>query len=87
MTVTDIQNILLKYKRPLALFVSIVMPNVRENKNVMIVVIIAVALSCAFSFIPPLLKFVESGLSIVICTVVSSFLGALCFPIESEEQQ
>jgi len=68
------------------MFVSIVMPNVREEKSVMIVVIIAVILSCAFAFLP-YLKQIESGLSIVICTVVSSLLGAVCFPIESEEKQ
>ena len=67
------------------MFVSIVMPNVRESKNVMIVVLIAILLSCAFAFLP-YLKQIESGLVIVICTVVSSLLGAILFPIESEAE-
>ena len=67
------------------MFISIVMPNVRESKSVMIIVIIAIVLSCAFAFLP-YLKQLESGLAIVICTVVSSLLGALFFPVESEEE-
>ena len=67
------------------MFISIVMPNVREHKNVMIVVLFAILLSCAFAYLP-VLKSVESGLAIVICTVLSSLLGAVFFPIESEAE-
>ncbi len=67
------------------MFISIVMPNVREHKNVMVVVLFAILLSCAFAYLP-VLKSVESGLAIVICTVLSSLLGAVFFPVESEEE-
>ncbi len=68
------------------MFISIVMPNVREHKNVMVVVLVAILFSCAFAYLP-VLKSVESGLSIVICTVASSLFGAFLFPVESEEQK
>ncbi len=65
------------------MFVSIVMPEVRDKKSVMIVVLLAVALSLAFNYLP-LLKELQSGLAIVICTVVASLLGAALFPVERE---
>ena len=67
------------------MFISIVMPNVREEKSVRIVVIIAIVLSCAFYYLPYLSK-IESGLTIVICTVISSLIGAALFPIQSKEE-
>lgn len=67
------------------MFISIVMPNVREEKSVRIVVVIAVVLSCAFYYLPYLNK-IESGLTIVICTVISSLIGAFLFPIKAEEE-
>lgn len=65
------------------MFISIVMPEVRDKKSVMIVVLLAVALSLAFNYLP-LLKELQSGLAIVICTVVASLLGAALFPVERE---
>ena len=67
------------------MFISIVMPNVREEKSVRIVVVIAVILSCAFYYLPYLNK-IESGLTIVICTVISSLIGAAFFPIKVKEE-
>ncbi len=66
------------------MFISIVMPHVREEKSVRIVVIIAVILSCAFYYLP-VLKTIQSGLAIVICTVLSSIIGALLFPVKTKE--
>lgn len=66
------------------MFISTVMPKVREEKNVRIVVLVAIVLSCAFAFLP-YLKEIESGLAIVICTVISSLIGAIFFPVKAEE--
>ena len=60
------------------------MPKVREEKNVRIVVLVAIVISCAFAFLP-YLKEIESGLAIVICTVISSLIGAIFFPVKAEE--
>lgn len=67
------------------MFISTVMPKVREENNVRIVVLVAIVLSCAFAFLP-YLKEIESGLTIVICTVISSLIGAIFFPIKAEEE-
>lgn len=67
------------------MLISIVMPNVREEKSVRVVVFIAVVLSCLFTYVP-LLKQVSSGISIVICTVVASVVGAVFFPVNTEQE-
>ena len=66
------------------MFISIVMPHVRDEKNVRIVVLFAVILSCAFYYLP-VLNTIESGLSIVVCTILSSIIGALLFPVSAKE--
>jgi hypothetical protein len=50
------------------------------------VVGIAVALNCAFYYIPALQQ-VPSGISISICAIVSAVAGAILFPIKSEESE
>ena len=67
------------------MFVAIVMPVIRENKNTLLCVLIAVLLSCLFSFVPLLSK-VPSGFSIIICAVIASGLFAVVAPIEVEEE-
>ena len=68
-----------------AMFIAIVVPPARENRHTLICVIIAVALSCAFHFIPLLSK-VPSGFVIIICAVVASALAALFFPVNTSEE-
>ncbi|MBR5517992.1 MAG: AzlC family ABC transporter permease [Clostridia bacterium] len=68
------------------MFVAIVMPVIKENKNTLLCVLIAILLSCLFSFVPLLSK-VPSGFSIIICAVIASGLFAVVAPIEIEEVQ
>lgn len=68
------------------MFVAIVMPVIKENKNTLLCVLIAILLSCLFSFVPLLSK-VPSGFSIIICAVIASGLFAVVAPIEIEEEQ
>jgi hypothetical protein len=45
-------------------------------------VVIAVALSCAFKFFPPL-SGVSVGFAIIICALVASFIAAWLFPMQN----
>ncbi len=63
------------------MFVAIVLPKARDDKNVMSCVLLAIALSCAFAFIP-LLSRVPSGFVIIICSVIASAIFAVVKPIE-----
>ena len=68
------------------MFIAIVVPSARKEKPVLITVILALVLSCLFTWLP-LLQGVSAGISIVICTVGAAALGALLFPIPDEEAQ
>lgn len=68
------------------MFIAIVVPPAKENRHVLFCVIIAIALSCAFRFIPLLSK-VHSGFVVIICAVAASALAALLFPIGETEKE
>ena len=65
-----------------AMFIAIVVPTAMQNKKVIPVVIISVALSCAFTFIP-VLNNVNSGIVFVVSALIASIIGALVFPIDT----
>ena len=67
------------------MFIAIVVPPARKEKPVLAVVVLALVLSCLFTWLP-LLKTVSSGISIVICTVVAAAVCAALFPIHEEEE-
>lgn len=66
------------------MFVAIVIPQARQEKPVLISVILALILSCLFAWLP-WLKQISAGLAIVICTVLAAALCAILFPVEDEE--
>ena len=66
------------------MFIAIVVPPAKKEKEILAVVMLALVLSCLFTYLP-VLKDVSAGLSIVICTVAAAAAGALLFPIRDEE--
>ena len=66
------------------MFIAIVVPPARQERSVLITVILALVLSCLFTWVPGL-KEVSAGISIVICTVVAAAVCAWLFPIPEEE--
>ena len=68
------------------MFIAIVVPPARQEKPVLITVILALVLSCLFTW-APVLKEVSAGISIVICTVAAAAICAWLHPIEEEEAQ
>ena len=66
------------------MFIAIVVPPAKQEKPVLVTVILALILSCCFSWIPAL-KTVSAGISIVICTVAAAAIAAALFPIPEEE--
>lgn len=65
------------------MFIAIVVPVVKEKVSALLVSIFAVALSCVFHYCVPQLS---AGISIVICAVVASLLGAVFFPVKEESE-
>lgn len=68
------------------MFVAIVMPVAKKEKTTALCVLLAIAISCAFRYIP-LLKSVPSGFTVIICAVVASALFAIIAPIKAEEKE
>ena len=66
------------------MFIAIVVPPARQERSVLITVILALVLSCLFTWVPGL-KDVSAGISIVICTVAAAAICAWLFPIAEEE--
>jgi predicted branched-subunit amino acid permease len=65
------------------MFIAIVVPPAKREKPVLITVILAMVLSCLFTWVP-VLKEVSPGISIVVCTVAAAAVCAWLFPIKEE---
>ena len=63
------------------MFIAIVVPQARQEKPMLAVMLLALVLSCLFTWVP-LLSSVSAGLAIVICTVIAAAVCAWLFPIE-----
>ncbi|MBQ8239052.1 MAG: AzlC family ABC transporter permease [Oscillospiraceae bacterium] len=66
------------------MFIAIVVPPARQERPVLVTVILALVLSCLFTWVPGL-QAVSAGISIVICTVAAAAICAWLFPIAEEE--
>ena len=63
------------------MFIAIVVPQARKEKPMLLSMVLALVLSCLFTWMPGL-KDVSAGLAIVICTVIAAAVCALVFPVE-----
>ncbi len=68
------------------MFVAIVVPVAKKEKATALCVLVAIALSCAFRYIPAL-SIVPSGFTVIICAVVASVIFAIVAPIKDEESE
>ena len=66
------------------MFIAIVVPPAKEEKAILVAVILALVFSSLFSWVP-LLQQVSAGIAIVICTVAAAAICAALFPIKEEE--
>ncbi len=64
------------------MFIAIVVPVIKKSIPTALCVLIAVALGCAFNYLP-LLSSVPSGFVIIICAVIASAIMAIAAPIKS----
>lgn len=68
------------------MFIAIIIPKIREGIPYLLVIVLALLMSCGFRWIPFLSK-VSTGFAIIICAVVASLAGAIVFPIAEEEEE
>ncbi len=68
------------------MFIAIVVPPARDDRNIAIAALIAVGLSALFTY-APVIRDISSGSRIIIITVAVSVLAALLFPVKGEEAE
>ena len=67
------------------MFIAIVVPPAKKEKEIFMAVVLSMVLSCLFAWLPAL-QSVSAGISIVICTVAAAAICAALFPIPEEEE-
>ena len=65
------------------MFIAIVVPQAREEKPILLSMVLALVFSCLFAYVP-FLKEISAGLAIVICTVAAAAICAAVCPIDEE---
>ncbi len=85
----DIMNEALSDAMGLAIygmFIAIVIPKAKEERHTLLIVLLAVAISCLLYYVPLFSK-VSGGYAAVICAVVASLAGAFFFPISTADEK
>ncbi len=67
------------------MFIAIIVPQAKKSRKTALCILVAVALSCCFEYIPFLSK-VSDGFVIIICAVLASALFAILAPIKQDEE-
>ncbi len=65
------------------MFIAIVVPVIKKERNTALCVLLAIAISCAFKYLP-FLGNIPSGFIVIICAVIPSLIFAFAAPIETE---
>lgn len=69
-----------------AMFIGIIIPPAKADKNLYYIIIAAMVLSLLFGILP-VLKDISSGFTIIIITVVVSAAAAILFPVSEGEKE
>ncbi|MBQ8931036.1 MAG: AzlC family ABC transporter permease [Ruminiclostridium sp.] len=67
------------------MFVAIIAPKAKKSLSLLIVVVIALAMSCIFYY-APVLSGISSGISISVCAILAALIGAFIFPVKEEAE-
>ena len=66
------------------LFLAVIIPPARKSRVIAGVVLLAMAASCAFAYLP-LFAGISAGMRVIILTVALSAGAAILFPVKEEE--
>ena len=69
-----------------AMFIAIIVPPAKEEKNVLVAVVMAIAASYLFTYLP-ILRNLSSGWVVIIITISVSLIAAILFPVEEKEEK
>lgn len=77
--VTDAMGIVLY-----GMFLAIIIPPARKNKNILFVITVAAVISVIFKYV---FTSVSSGFAVIISALIAAVLGALLFPVDDKEEE
>ena len=69
-----------------AMFVAIVIPEVKKSKNTLMCVLCAIVIGCILTF-TPVLKLIPDGFKVIIAAGIASGVFAFLKPIDNEEAE
>ena len=67
------------------MFLAIIIPPARKNRVIAALVLISMAASCAFAYLP-LFAGVSAGMRVIILTVVIAAAAAVFFPVDEQKE-
>lgn len=65
------------------MFIAIVVPVAKKERPVLLVVLLAMVLSCLFTWLPGL-NTLPSGISVSLCAILAAAVGGVIFPVKEE---
>ena len=68
------------------MFIAIIIPDTRVKRPVAVVVVVAMVMSCVFTY-APVLKMISGGFRIIIVTIVVAAIAAIAAPVEEEAHE
>ena len=68
------------------MFIAIVVPAAAKLRPVLWVVILAAIFGCVIYYVP-IFSGISAGMSIIICTILASVIGAILFPVAQEPKE
>lgn len=69
------------------MFIAIIIPDTRTNRTILGIVVSAMALSSAFTYVPVLASHISSGFRIIIITVVVAAFAAYFAPVQEDKEE
>ena len=66
------------------MFTAIVVPVAKQERPVLLVVLLAMVLSCLFTWVP-VLNTVSTGIAVSVCAITAAAVGAALFPVKEAQ--
>ncbi len=67
------------------MFIAIVIPPMKHDRKVVIVVLMAIAVSLVFNYVP-VINHISAGFAIIISSIIAAAVGALLFPKDTVDE-